>query len=242
MSKLKDILIRSLYRHKKNLVSLENHYSAMARLLSHEKITNVIDAGASDGRITKKMLRIFPEATAYLFEAHPDYAQPLKQYAERDPRVKPQLMALSDQTGEEELILSSRIGRTSIFPSNDRAARLAPEDESGIKKIKIPSITIDDWVESHEKPDIQVMKFDIQAGELKALQGAVNTLNTSTLLVYSEVFFNPMYIGGALFGEIDAFLRNHGFFLHDIYKPKYDVDGVLSYANAIFVSERLKRI
>ncbi len=240
MTKLKNILLKSLFRERKNLVSLENHYSAMAKLLAHQQIAGVIDAGASDGRITKKLLKIFPDATSYLFEAHSDYSRPLKEYAKRDSRVKPQLMVLSDKTGEEELILSSRIGRTSLFPSNERAARLAPELDSGIRKVKVPSITIDDWVESRDKPEIHVMKFDIQAGELKALQGAVNTLRDSTLLVYTEVFFNPMYSGGALFGEIDSFLRDHSFILHDIYKPKYGADGVLSYANAIFISKRLQ--
>jgi hypothetical protein len=79
------------------------------------------------------------------------------------------------------------------------------------------------------------MKFDIQGGELKALQGATRLLNNSTLLIYTEVLFNSLYDNGAIFSEIDLFLRKQGFVLHDIYKPKYDSNGLLLWGNAIYL-------
>jgi hypothetical protein len=95
--------------------------------------------------------------------------------------------------------------------------------------------TIDDWVRANGSPAIQVMKFDIQGAELKALMGGTRTLQTSTLLVYTEIWFNAGYEGGASFGQVDAFLNEQGFVLYDFFKPKYDAEGLLTWANAIFV-------
>ena len=56
----------------------------------------------------------------------------------------------------------------------------------------------------------------------------------------SEISFNPLYEGGAVYSEIDLFLRDYGFGLYDMYKPKYNQRGLIMWANAIFVNaERL---
>ncbi len=54
--------------------------------------------------------------------------------------------------------------------------------------------------------------------------------------VYAEIFFYPLYEGGALYSEIDLFLRGNGFGLYDMYKPKYGPNGLVMWANAIFVN------
>ncbi|UCE49370.1 MAG: FkbM family methyltransferase, partial [Phycisphaerales bacterium] len=87
---------------------------------------------------------------------------------------------------------------------------------------------------------IELIKLDIQGAELKALRGAARMLEDSTLIVYTEICFNPLYEGGALYGEIDLLLRDYGFGLYDIYKPKCDSRGLIMWANAIFVN--LKRL
>lgn len=79
------------------------------------------------------------------------------------------------------------------------------------------------------------MKFDIQGGELMALRGAAKVLSSTTLLVYTEILFNRLYEGGAIYSEVDQLLRSCGFFLYDIYKPKYGSRGELMQGNAIFV-------
>ena len=44
------------------------------------------------------------------------------------------------------------------------------------------------------------------------------------------------YEGGALYSEIDLFLRQNGFGLYDMYKPIHGPNGLLMWANAIFVN------
>lgn len=239
MAKFKNILLRKLLASGRNLVSLDDHYATMQKLLRDHLVSGLLDAGASDGRVTRKLLKAFPQAQAYLFEAHPDYGSALTAYAQRDARVKPQFKVLSNKTGEQKLILCSAIGKTSLLSLDEKSARASSADGESTRTVKVESTTIDDWALTIGSPAIDVMKFDIQAGELLALQGATRTLAASTKLIYTEIFFNPMYEGGALLGDIDAFLRDHGFVIYDIYKPKYRPDGALSYANVIFIREDL---
>lgn len=61
-----------------------------------------------------------------------------------------------------------------------------------------------------EVPPVDAMKLDVQGAELDVLRGATRQLET-TLLIQSEVEFVPLYENQALYGDIDAFLREQGF-------------------------------
>jgi hypothetical protein len=58
----------------------------------------------------------------------------------------------------------------------------------------------------------EALKLDVQGLELAVLRGAGAALDR-VLLVESEVEFNLLYERQPLFGEIDEFLRQRGFFL-----------------------------
>jgi hypothetical protein len=80
-----------------------------------------------------------------------------------------------------------------------------------------------------------MIKLDIQGAELKALRGASRILDEEVKLIYAEVSFHPLYEGGTTFGEVDGFLREHGFVLYNLYKVRADAKGMLDQANAIFL-------
>ena len=64
-------------------------------------------------------------------------------------------------------------------------------------------------------PDIKAdyMKIDIQGAELMVLQNGPRMLAKS-LVVEVEAEFIPLYRGQPLFGDLQCFLRKHGFMLH----------------------------
>ena len=142
--------------------------------------------------------------------------------------------------GTADLKVTQSPGTTSLFLPEQRMKTLYPKETvaTGVEKVEV--VTVDDWATHNGDPAVQLMKFDIQGGELKAMQGASRVLQTSTLLVYTEIFFNPLYEGGAIYSQIDLCLRESGFLLHNIFKPKSDRNDVLVQADAIFVhAERL---
>lgn len=231
---------KRLFGKGRNLVSFDEPFDVMPRLLRGHEVTGIIDAGASNGRISKRLLRKFPEAHAYAFEPNPFYTQMLRQYAEQDSRFHPQFLALSDSEGDAALHVTESPGSTSLLTPGRRLKELTPAGASIKDDEKVKVVTIDNWARRNGDLAIEVMKFDIQGGELNALRGAVQNLQNSTLLVYTEISFNPLYEGGAIYSEIDLFLRDYGFALYDIYKPKYNPKGLIMWANAIFINvERL---
>ena len=57
---------------------------------------------------------------------------------------------------------------------------------------------------------MDLVKLDVQGAELKALHGAQRVLKTATA-VYLEVSFVSIYKNCPLFGEIDSFMKSHGY-------------------------------
>lgn len=238
-NKFSSFVKKKLLGKKQNLVSLDEPFEVIACLLENCHVTGIIDAGASDGRVSKRLLRKFPEGRAYAFEPNPFYAEMLKQYAKDDPRFHPQFLALSDQEGTADLYITESPGCTSLLKPGKRLEGISSHGASVKSVEKIRIVTIDEWARRNDNPAVQLMKFDIQGGELRALRGAVHVLHSSTLLVYTEIWFNCPYEGGAIYSEIDLFLREHGFILYDIYKPKYNKNQLIIWGNAIFLNTRL---
>jgi FkbM family methyltransferase len=221
-----------------NMISLDEPYEVMKHLLRDHEVTGIIDAGASNGRISKRLLRKFPAAQVYAFEPNPLYTETLKQYAKDEPRFHPQFLALSDHEGSATLNVTKSPGVTSLFAAGERLKEIEPDGAAVESLETVELVTIDRWAKRSGDPAIQLMKFDIQAAELKALHGAAHVLQSSTLLVYTEIWFNSVYDGGALYSEIDLFFRQYGFALYDIFKPKYGPKGLIMWANAIFLNVR----
>jgi FkbM family methyltransferase len=232
---MQSLIRRAFYANKPNLMAWDKPYDVMQRLLAGHRVQGIIDAGASDGHVGRRLLQRFPQATVYAFEPHAGYEPALRQFAERDQRFRPFAMALGAESGKARLYQTKGRGATSLFHPNERNLALYPEGAQIDQEIAVETTTLDQWSAGLGDPPIEVMKFDIQGGELKALQGARRLLARSVLLVYAEVFFNPMYDGGALFGDVHLMLRESGFMLYDFYKPGYDPRGMLIWANAIFV-------
>lgn len=84
------------------------------------------------------------------------------------------------------------------------------------------AVTGTEEVDTHRLDDIaetdgiDMVKIDIQGGELMALSHAKKRLKT-TLVIQTEVEFLPMYKGQPLFSEVEMFLRKQGFMLHRFY-------------------------
>jgi FkbM family methyltransferase len=234
-NRFSSFLKKTLFGKGKNLASFDDPYQIMAGLLKDIEVTGIIDAGASSGRISKKLLLKFPKAHVYGFEPNSFYSETLQQYSKKESRFHPQFLALSDHEGTSDLHITQSPGNTSLFFPGTLLEKFDPRGASVKSSVEVEVVTIDQWAKRNKDPAIQLMKFDIQSGELQALQGAVRVLQNTTALVYTEIWFNPLYKDGALFSEIDLFLRKNDFVMYDIFKPKYDPTGLLLWGNAIYL-------
>jgi FkbM family methyltransferase len=72
--------------------------------------------------------------------------------------------------------------------------------------------TMDEWCAEHAIEHVDALKLDVQGHELEILRGAPASL-ANVRTIEAEVWLNPVVTGVPLHGEIDAFLREHGFAL-----------------------------
>ena len=226
---------KKLLKKDQNLLSLNDPYVVIEKILTNTRVTGILDAGASNGRISRVLLKSFPEAKAYAFEPNPMYKELLEIYAREDARFHPQYMALSDHEGSADLFITESPGNTSLLLPGDRLKEIDPHGARVKERCSVELVTIDEWAKRNKDLAIQVMKFDIQGAELKALRGGVEVLRRSTCAVYIEVWFNTPYQDGALYSEIDLFFRKQDFILYDLFKPKYSKGGLIMWANALYV-------
>ncbi len=75
---------------------------------------------------------------------------------------------------------------------------------------EVDTIRLDDIPET---AGVDLLKMDIQGAELMVLRNAEARL-ADALVIQTEVEFLPMYIDQPLFGDLDLFLRQHGFVFH----------------------------
>lgn len=81
-----------------------------------------------------------------------------------------------------------------------------------VEVIEVDTIRLDDVPEA---APIDFFKIDVQGAELDVLRGASKALE-SALMIQTEVSFVEIYEGQALFGDIDVWLRQRGFWLHTL--------------------------
>jgi FkbM family methyltransferase len=72
--------------------------------------------------------------------------------------------------------------------------------------------TMDEWCAEHAVEHVDALKLDVQGHELEVLRGAAASL-ANVRTIEAEVWLNPVVTGAPMHGEIDAFLREHGFCL-----------------------------
>lgn len=211
-------------------------------LLSGTKVQTIFDIGANIGRTTAEYTSLFPESTIYSFEPFPEAFQKLRRRFKGHSLVKPVQVAVSAKTGKKKFHVYQDSATNSLLPTADGAEYWAdsPNAIKPDKQIEVPVTTIDSFCRQQLIDEIQILKMDIQGGELMALQGAREKLKESSiLLIYTECLFVPIYEGQAFFYEICSLLSSYGYKLFDMYNFAYARNGQIKWCDAIFAGSRL---
>lgn len=123
-------------------------------------------------------------------------------------------LALGAKAGSRTIHLTKEPACSSIYPPNPDAIDRFPGMD-GIRPARETTVhmtTLDLWLKQDGIDVVDFLKIDTQGAELEVLSGAKQALSAIRMLEV-EVQFNPIYTGVPLFGEVDAFLRRHGFVL-----------------------------
>ena len=168
---LKSLLRKTLARGGGNLQSLEDPYVVLAGLLEPGRVTGILDAGASDGRVSRRLLARYPAAHVYAFEPQAVYRAALETLDREEPRFHPEFRALADHAHEAHLNVTRSPGATSLFAPSTLLREAEPEASVVESVERVEAVTLDGWASAEGVAEFQLMKLDIQGGELAARGG-----------------------------------------------------------------------
>jgi FkbM family methyltransferase len=218
-------------------------YQAQARLMLElgRPPTAIMDVGANKGDTALKYRAKFPKAEIFCFEPFPDSVTALQQAVGSDKRTHVVPMAVTNESGHRTFYVNHAAATNSLLPRPESARRYYAQKAGPRGSIQVPATTLDDYVAQHPSSAPQILKFDIQGGEMLALQGAQQLLHSGRVhLIYTEIFFVPHYEAAPLFHDIWSHLAQHGYSLFDIYNLHRARNGQIRFGDALFVSPELR--
>jgi FkbM family methyltransferase len=216
---------------------------AQRTLLDHIGITHptIFDVGAHHGEMALKYKKDFPQATIYCFEPFPEAFRVLQERLANLSAINLFPLAISDTTTPRSFFVNHYDATNSLLPTSSGTTAYYSKSGGLKEEISVPSTTLDEFINQQQLATVDILKLDIQGGELMALRGATQTLQRQAIsLIFSEVLFTPHYEGGALFYQLCDFLSQHDYTLFDIYGTKRAPNGQLTYGDAIFVNKDLR--
>jgi FkbM family methyltransferase len=196
----------------------------------------ILDVGSRDARESISLKRFFPYATIYAFECNPPAIELCKKNIANHADIFLVPKAVSDVDGPldfyaidpEKTVTShsdGNIGASSLYLANPDY----PYEKYHQRKITVESTTLERWAKETGLDNIDIIWMDLQGAELKAFKGMGGLLERIKL-IYTEVEFEPMYIGQPLFKEVNHYLASKGFSLLKIYRSGW-------FGNIIYVNK-----
>jgi FkbM family methyltransferase len=217
-------------------VAVDDLFEAQKRILERYEALTVIDAGAQHGHTTLQYLDAFPSCRVIALEpASANYVVAAAALASYGDRVELLPVALSDTNSSAELRLTSHSGAHSLLEVGDM--RFYDEPVDILPPERIETVTLDRLCEDRGIDILDVLKMDIQGGELMALKGAKTMLARGAIrLIVLEVLFQPLYKHQPMFWDLADHLRGHGYALQGIYQLRHHGQNpaLLCWADAIF--------
>jgi FkbM family methyltransferase len=189
----------------------DNRRAVLTGALQPSRPMRICDVGAS--RLsTPPYQGLLDDGLAHVYGFEPNEAQFAKLV--NDPRENETYFCKAvGLPGKRTLYIHPTAGFTSLYPLDPVAVRAIGKEKwlsDKIEAVPLTTVTLDTLA---ELPGIDVLKMDLQGGELEVLRGGLAKLSRAVAVV-TEVRFHRVYAGEPLFGDLDAELRAQGFKLH----------------------------
>lgn len=194
----------------------------------------IFDVGANIGDISLQYAGLFPHAAVYAFEPFPKTYNILQHRVKEMQTIQIMQKAIGEIASNKQFYVNHNAGTNSLLQSK----KMGLNSDSQVANktfINVDVITIDSFCEQHKIRSIDILKMDIQGGELAALKGAANLLSEKKIrMIYTETYFREQYIDQPLFHEMAAWLQQYGYYIQDLYNPIYG-NGSLAWCDVIFL-------
>jgi FkbM family methyltransferase len=201
----------------------------------------ILDVGAHRGQTASTYLQLFPKAHIHSFEALPATYQRLVNEHGEDRRVECVEKAIADAVEEQTFYINHFDATNSLLPRPQEEKRYYPASAEPKAETTVQTTTIDHYTSEHNIKHVDILKLDIQGGELMALEGAEEMMASQDIsLVYTEVMFAEKYKNQPFLDEVWGAMKERGYSLFNLYNLSVAPDGQLHEADAIFVSREVR--
>ncbi len=199
-----------------------------ARAMPVHNTEKCLSAGTSRGQLERRIVVLdvgcrwgfaekFTSAASpfqvYGFDPDPQECQRLSQLYE-NPSISLVPVALAEAAGLRTLFITKEPACSSLFQPDPYLIENYPALECArqVSTVQIQTNTLDLWMLQNNIYYADYIKIDTQGSELEILKGGISTLK-KVRCIEVEVEFNPIYLGQAVFSDVDHFLRSQGFVL-----------------------------
>lgn len=205
-------------KSKKPTLTIVSKIKSFVELVNPDGEVVAFDGGFRFGRFTENVLEQFANARTIGFEPDPHswaIAQSKLGDLENVEIVK---AALGAEIGASEFYRGPIPGTNSLKPRPSSGARpYYPETATLDAGPQVQVVTIDSECEKRGLPKIDILKLDLQGGELDALKGGSALLGRGgASVVMAEVVFIEKYHQQPMFWEIWQYLASFGYTLHSL--------------------------
>ncbi len=199
----------------------------------------IYDVGANRGSMINNFLVEFPDAQIHAFEPYyPLYEELVRQFGFNKKIV---INKHGIYNCETELLFNiNKSVDTSSFLNSKKTGLNSDPQVKTVHQEQVPVTTLDKYAEKCGHQKINILKLDIQGGEMKALDGAVELLTNQRIdMIFCETYFVQQYEDQPLFFEIAGLLMKYGYVLQDLYHPIYG-KGKIAWCDSMFIRKDLK--
>ncbi|MFA5203720.1 MAG: FkbM family methyltransferase [Lentisphaeria bacterium] len=174
--------------------------------------TWVFDVGANIGLMALPLLARNPTVRVVSFEPSPNAAPYLRRTVAASPfadRWSLRETALGETGGEVEFCVSG--AANAAFDGMVHTRRVPCE-----RRITVPCSTVDQEWQALGRPEVSLIKVDVEGAELRVLRGARDCLQSRRPMIVTEWsrFNYPHY--GHHAGELLEFAQAHGYHLYSL--------------------------
>ncbi|WP_440614355.1 FkbM family methyltransferase [Candidatus Pelagibacter sp. HIMB1748] len=188
----------------------------------------IVDIGCGYGQWTKKIIKYYPNADYFLFDADINNLHKLESLKKKYNNLQFKICLLSNDNANYTFY-NMGYG-SSIFEEQTNHKRLIQEIKSTTLIQELPSI-----IKNHSN---NLIKLDVQGAELKVLDGLKEYINFFEIIIL-EVSLHNYNKEAPLFNEIMTYMDNKNYKLYDIFDLKRlgEINSFLIQFDCVFVKK-----
>jgi FkbM family methyltransferase len=227
LNKVKSLLTRG------STVKVEKAILDDIVLLTRGQAEVAFDVGAHHGRYAAELAKRIAVKKIFCFEPFPQSFNELKKNL-KDSIYHHQQLAVSNYSGVATFYVNYFDETNSLLPSAATGSGIDRlTEQQGLIEVTVE--TLENFCEKNSIRKIDLLKIDAQGNSYNVLKGAVELLrNKAFKLIQCEAEFLEIYKGEHLYHKIAILLEEYGYSLYSLYNIHYDVNGRISWADALF--------